>query len=64
MSKQILHTNIESSFFSPSSVRSGFVDVLLVSGEGLKEYCVDERLVEVVGSESGKTSVSCEVVDI
>lgn len=58
MSKHMLQTYIESSFFSSSSLRSGFVDVLLVSGGGVKEYCVDVRksgvlLVEAVGSESG-----------
>lgn len=62
MSKQMLHTNIESSFFSSSSLRSGFVDVLLFSGDGLKEYCVEERnsevsLVDAVGSESGRSFV-------
>lgn len=66
MSKQMLHTNIESSFFSSSS--SGFVDVLLFSGVGLKEYCVDDRksdesLVEAVGSALGKESVDCDVGD-
>jgi len=68
MSKHMLQTNIESSFFSSSSLRSRFVEVLLFSGEGVKEYCVDLRgsLPEVVGSESGKTSpshtVSCDDV--
>jgi hypothetical protein len=69
MSKQILHTYAESSFFSSSSLRSGFVDVLLFSGEGVKEYCVEGRvsgvsLDEVVGSESGKGSGACDDVDI
>lgn len=41
MSKQMLHTYIESSFLSSSSLVSGFVDVLLFSGDGLNEYCVD-----------------------
>lgn len=66
MSKQMLQTNIESSFFSSSSLRSGFVDVLLVSGDGVNEYCVDERksdgsLVEAVGSDS--VWASCDDVD-
>lgn len=60
----MLHTNIESSFFSSSS--SGFVDVLLFSGDGLKEYCVDDRksdesLVEAVGSALGRESVAGDV---
>lgn len=61
----MLQTNIESSFFSSSSLKSGFVDVLLFPGVGVKEYCVEGRqsLVEVVGSESGKTSVACDVDD-
>lgn len=37
----MLHTYIESSFLSSSSLVSGFVDVLLFSGDGLNEYCVD-----------------------
>lgn len=72
MSKQILQTYIESSFFSSdsSSLASGFVDVLLFPGDGVKEYCVDDRLsveslVEAEGSASVKGSVVCEVdVDI
>lgn len=40
---------------------SGLVDVLLFSGEGVKEYCDEERislgpLVEAEGAESEKTS--------
>lgn len=62
MSKQMLQTYIESSFFSSSSLRSGFVDVLLFSGVGVKEYCVDDRnsegsLVEGNGSDSGWSDV-------
>lgn len=70
MSKQMLQTNIESSFLaSSSSLSSGLVDVLLFSGEGVKEYCVDGRgseveFVEVVASDSENISGSCEVVDI
>jgi hypothetical protein len=69
MSKQILQTYIESSFFSSdsSSLASGFVDVLLFPGAGVKEYCVDDRLsVEsLVEADSAKGSVVCEVdVDI
>jgi hypothetical protein len=54
----MLQTYAESSFFSSdsSSLSSGFVDVLLFSGDGVKEYCVDRcsvlSLVDAMGSES------------
>lgn len=65
----MLHTYIESSFFSSSSLKSGFVDVLLLPAEGVKEYCVDDErgsedsLVDGAGSESGRDSGAYEVDD-
>jgi hypothetical protein len=59
ISRQILHSYIESSFFS-SSFFGGFVEVGF--GGGVKEYCVGERYSVLDSDEGSSGRVDVEAI--